>query len=118
MDRIGVKVSPEPLHGPSAGDRPTCADGTYAADEPGARWKGPARSAAFFSLVALLAGLLGVLIDAGLRRIRTSEQGMVNSVMQGRVSADLVITGSSRATAHYDPRIIQAVTGLSAFNLG
>jgi hypothetical protein len=38
--------------------------------------------------------------------------------MDGRVNAQIVVTGSSRALLQYDPRIIQAVTGRSAFNLG
>jgi hypothetical protein len=38
--------------------------------------------------------------------------------MQGKVNAQIVITGSSRALAHYDPRTIEAATGHTAFNLG
>jgi len=38
--------------------------------------------------------------------------------MSGGVDADIIINGSSRALVHYDPRIIQQATGLSAYNLG
>jgi hypothetical protein len=39
-------------------------------------------------------------------------------IMEGKVNADIVVTGSSRALVQYDPRTIEAVTGRSAFNLG
>ena len=38
--------------------------------------------------------------------------------MQGRVNADVIISGSSRATYHYDPRVIESATGRTAFNIG
>src|SRR5262249_17993016 len=44
--------------------------------------------------------------------------GSLNRVMSGRVNAQIVITGSSRALAHYDPAIIECVTGKTAYNLG
>ena len=42
----------------------------------------------------------------------------MNQMMQGKVNAQIVISGSSRAVSHYDPRIIQTLTGRSAFNVG
>lgn len=53
-----------------------------------------------------------------LRRVQTSDLAAFNQAMQGRVNAEIVITGSSRAIRHYDPRVISRLTGLSAFNLG
>ena len=44
--------------------------------------------------------------------------GAWNQVMQGRVNADIVISGSSRATYHYDPRVIESRTGQTTFNIG
>ena len=38
--------------------------------------------------------------------------------MQGRVNADIIISGSSRATYHYDPRVIESTTGRTTFNIG
>jgi hypothetical protein len=72
----------------------------------------------FFSVLLLLIVALNVMITAGLRRVKTSTFGALNQVMEGKVNAQIVITGSSRALAHYDPRTIMAVTGKSAFNLG
>lgn len=57
-------------------------------------------------------------IESGMRRIRTGAFGAFNQVVEGRVNADLVVLGSSRAAMHYDPSILEKATGLSGFNLG
>lgn len=81
------------------------------------RW-GVARIAMFFAAsLALLVGA-DLAINFGLRRIETSDFGVTNRVFSGRAGADIVITGSSRALSHYDPRILQEITGRTAFNLG
>lgn len=76
------------------------------------------RLAGFFALLVALAFVTNVVIAHGLKQIRTSSFGAWNQVMQGKVNADVIITGSSRATYHYDPRVIQGVTGHTTFNLG
>lgn len=76
------------------------------------------RLAAFVLLTVLLAYGLHYLISWSLQRVTAGEIGSFNRAMQGRVNADIVITGSSRAYRHYDPRILSRVTGLAAFNLG
>jgi hypothetical protein len=82
------------------------------------RRRGPARLLVF--LVLLIGGLYAVhyLINSGMKRIPSSDFGAVNRVMHGRVNADVVINGSSRALVHYDPRELGAGTGSSVFNLG
>jgi hypothetical protein len=97
----------------TAADRPREEEG-----QTPAPWKAVARIACFFTFLAAVVLALGVVINSGLRRIKTSEQGSVNHVMAGKVNAQIVITGSSRASSHYDPRVIQAITGRSAFNSG
>lgn len=72
----------------------------------------------FFGLVAMVAVILQTVINSGLRHIQTSEFGAVNRAMMGKVNAEIVINGSSRASAHYDPRVLQRITGKSAYNLG
>lgn len=76
------------------------------------------RVACFFSIVTVLMFGLNVMITSGLRRIKTSQYGVSNRMMEGKINAQIVITGSSRAVSHYDPRVIQMQTGRSAFNLG
>ena len=76
------------------------------------------RIACFFGMIAALTFGLNAMITYGLRHMTTGEWGVSNRMMQGKVNAQVVITGSSRALSHYDPRIIQATTGRTAFNLG
>lgn len=72
----------------------------------------------FGAFLLLLACSLHMAITSGLRRIKTSAFGASNQIMDGRVNAQIVVTGSSRALVQYDPRIVQSVTGHSTFNLG
>ena len=76
------------------------------------------RFLAFAGLVLLLAFLLDATISRGLRRINTSAFGVWNQIVDGVINADIVITGSSRALVHYDPRLISERTGLTVFNIG
>lgn len=80
--------------------------------------RGTLRLICFFLLVAITAVGLQKTVNSGLRRIPTSEFGAFNRVMSGQVNADIVISGSSRALAHYDPRVLQGLTGNTAYNLG
>jgi len=76
------------------------------------------RIVVFFGFIALLIFSLNAMITTGLRQIKTSQYGVSNRIMHGDINAQIIITGSSRAVSHYDPRIIQGRTGRSAFNLG
>jgi hypothetical protein len=76
------------------------------------------RLVSFCFLIVLLVFAVNALVGVGLRHIRTSSFGAWNQVMQGRVNADVIISGSSRATYHYDPRVIESATGRTAFNIG
>lgn len=82
------------------------------------RTKGVVRILTFFALIIVLLFAFDWLITFGLRRIPTGGFGVSNRFMSGQVNANVVISGSSRALAHYDPRVIQDVTGRTAFNLG
>lgn len=76
------------------------------------------RGTVFVSLLLALACSLHYLITTGLRRVETSAFGAANRLVDGRINAEVVITGSSRALVHYDPRLIQAITGRTTYNLG
>ena len=71
------------------------------------------RIAYFFGMITILVFGFNAMITSGLRQIKTSQYGVSNRVMKGEVNAQIVITGSSRAVSHYDPRIIEARTGRS-----
>jgi hypothetical protein len=79
---------------------------------------GVQRIAAFFLLFALLSIGLNVVINYGMHRITTSGYGVSNRVMGGKVNAEIVISGSSRALTHYESEIIEKITGFSTFNIG
>jgi hypothetical protein len=81
-------------------------------------WKAVRRIACFFGLVVALIFIMNAMITSGLRRLKTSAFGASNQIMDGKVNAQIVISGSSRALAHYDPRTIKEITGRTAFNLG
>ena len=71
--------------------------------------------------LAIIAGLvcgLDATITAGLRRMPTSLYRVTNRIMAGSINARIVISGSSRAASHFDPRVIHKITGYSTFNLG
>ena len=76
------------------------------------------RIACFFGVVTVLVFSLNAMITSGLRHLKTGQYAVSNRIMQGQVNTQIVITGSSRALSHYDPRIIRNGTGRSAFNLG
>jgi hypothetical protein len=82
------------------------------------RRRGTARLLGFFLLALLTLLATDRAINAGLRRIRTSTFGVMNGIVDGRINAQILVTGSSRALVHFDPRLIQAATGARAFNIG
>ena len=57
-------------------------------------------------------------MNTGLRRIDTAAFGVFNRIVNGEINAEILVTGSSRALTHFDPRVISGSTGLSAFNIG
>jgi hypothetical protein len=79
---------------------------------------GVARILAFFLLIAALTLLTDRIINTGLRSVQTSTYGVLNRIVSGQANADIVISGSSRAWVHYDPREISSATGMSVFNIG
>jgi hypothetical protein len=81
-------------------------------------WSGLIKIGCFFCLIVVLLIGSNAIINAGLRRIKTSQFGVWNEIVQGKINAEIVICGSSRALTHYDPRIIEHITGSRTFNIG
>jgi hypothetical protein len=82
-----------------------------------------ARSGAVRILIFMLLSLLSLLVtdflvNSGLRRITTSSFGVFNRIVNGQVNAAILVSGSSRALNHFDPRVIRDRTGLTTFNIG
>lgn len=82
--------------------------------------RGPAwaRLAYFFISLVGAFWLADALLLWSVRRISDSEMGVLNRALNGRINVEAVITGSSRALVHYDPREIARATGMTAYNLG
>jgi hypothetical protein len=76
------------------------------------------RIGAFAVMAAVLAFGLGRFVEAGLKRVASGEFGVWNRIVQGGINADIIVSGSSRALSHYDPRVLQQATGRTAFNIG
>ena len=95
-----------------------CADADIRKPARKSSRKGVLKIAVFFLLVAVIALLLNTMINFGLRRIKVSKFGALNNIISGKVNADIIISGSSRALSHYDPRAIQSATGRSTYNIG
>src|SRR5690242_10777221 len=79
--------------------------------------RGLRRLLAFCVVVVATMAALHVAITWGLRRIGTSDFGVSNRIVRGQINAEIVVTGSSRALTHCDPRIISAMTGMTVYNL-
>ena len=80
--------------------------------------RGVVRIVCLFLLATALAVALDGAINRGLRSIKTSKFGSLNRIINGQVNADIIVSGSSRALSHYDPRLIEKLTGLTAYNIG
>jgi hypothetical protein len=84
----------------------------------------PSPLSALLRLTFFFALLLGVIvaldrsISSGLRKIKTSNIGSVNTFMNGRCETDILVCGSSRALVHYDPAALHETTGRRAYNIG
>lgn len=72
----------------------------------------------FVLITFVLAFYLEMLCDNGLKKINNSIFGEWNKILQGRVNADVLIMGSSRAVVSYDPSVISKKSNLKSYNLG
>ena len=82
------------------------------------KWLGVLKILSFAGVVLISCFLVHGLISKGLRMVNSDTFGAWNAAMQGRAGAQIIISGSSRAAYHYDPRTIEQATGLTAFNIG
>lgn len=68
-------------------------------------------------LLAIMYSLDGLLMH-GLRTVASGEHGDWNRIRRGEASADILITGASRAMMHYDAPLISSLSGQKCFNIG
>lgn len=67
------------------------------------------------SIIFVLLSVLGIVVDAGLRKSRDNEYC---EIYNGGINADLLICGSSRAWVHISPQIIDSAFNINSYNIG
>ena len=74
---------------------------------------------AIFTVAAYLLALgLDAMISHGLAKSAGHPHQAWREIRSGDYSSEIVIMGTSRALEHYDPAVIDSVTGLQSYNLG
>jgi len=61
---------------------------------------------------------LDYLVTKGLRKTQYSQFSDWNDIFNGTINADIIINGSSRATVHVSPKIIDSMLNQNSYNLG
>ncbi len=72
----------------------------------------------FMAPLVVLAFIADRYINNTLKTSKTGDYAVWNDILEGKVDADIVIYGSSRAWLHLNPKIIEDSTGLNTYNLG
>lgn len=72
-----------------------------------------------FTLILLFIGFCGLtFIQSGLKKSRIGEYSTWNDLEQGKINADLVVYGSSRAWRHFNTKILEDSLNKVAYNFG
>lgn len=61
---------------------------------------------------------LGYMVDAGLHKSRQFYYAEWNDLFGGKINADMLILGTSRAWVHFSPQIIDSGLHINSYNLG
>lgn len=69
-----------------------------------------------FTVVLLTAW--GMIIDKGLRKTRYFYYSQWNDIYDNDLDTDIIILGSSRAKAHYNPQVLDSILSIRSYNLG
>ena len=75
------------------------------------------RSAAFCAGLFLVAALLHLTLLGGLRRLQNGAYGVRNRIVDGRVRAEVLVSGSSRSFVGIDAARLGELTGLASHNI-
>lgn len=72
-----------------------------------------------FSLCCLLQiYLIDFVVNNGLKKSDYKYYHEWNQIYNSKINADLIVLGSSRATGHVDPQILDTLLGIDSYNLG
>ncbi|MDG1330410.1 MAG: hypothetical protein P8P27_09250 [Flavobacteriaceae bacterium] len=69
-------------------------------------------------ITTIVLGLLSITVDNGLKKINDNMFGDWNRLFNNEINDDIIIIGNSRAKVHFNPVIIEDITGYSSYNLG
>lgn len=72
----------------------------------------------FFLSVVIVAISMDYIVTQGLRKTQFEKFAQWTDLFQGKINADIIISGSSRAWWHYSPKVFEEDTKCSAYNLG
>ena len=76
------------------------------------------KSAIHFAILAILLFLLQWICDTGLRKSEYENYREWNDAMLGKINAELLIQGSSRAWVHFSPKHLDSAFQINSYNLG
>ena len=62
--------------------------------------------------------LLAHITDKGLQRSRYYYYSEWNDIFSGKINADVIILGSSRAWVHFSPKILDSILHVNSYNIG
>lgn len=72
----------------------------------------------FLLLFSMTYLLLMYMVDRGLKKSRFLDFQQWNEIFEGRIQADILVLGSSRAWRQVDPAVVDSITGHNSYNLG
>jgi hypothetical protein len=73
----------------------------------------------FMAIFAFLVLAINGLLIKGLRKLDIGDYGIWNGIMEGKINAQILITGSSRTLVHFDSDIIHAaIPEMNCYNIG
>jgi hypothetical protein len=62
--------------------------------------------------------LFAYVVDSGLRKSKCNYYAEWNDVFHGRVNADIIVLGASRALVHVSPKVLDSMLHCNSYNLG
>ena len=72
----------------------------------------------FLVILIIIAYFLDYTITSSLKKSKRFNYAEWNALYDGKINAEMVIYGSSRAYRHFDPKIFEDSLGFSVYNLG
>jgi hypothetical protein len=72
----------------------------------------------FFLFCGCLCYFISYAVDSGLKKTRYGYFAQWNDLYRGKINADLLVLGSSRARQHFNTRVLDSALGLNSYVIG